>query len=127
MQTEITELKFQQNCFLYYWNFFPNKRGKLFCIHNTPENNIKGTLLKGAGLVKGIPDLIYLFNNGKYCFIELKHGTKQSNFQRWFETIVNHLNGMYVVIETLDQFKELIVYLESIDIPLPILPAYPKG
>lgn len=103
-----TELRLQQTCFIWAWNSYPNQRGRLFHIHNTPENFIKGTMLIGAGMVKGIPDMLFLLDNGSYIFIEMKTDSKQSIYQTWFESLVSSMQGKYVVINSLEKFKELL-------------------
>lgn len=123
-----TELKLQQTCFLWHWNTRIQQRGRLFMIHNNPENSIKGAQLKGAGLRKGIADFIYLLPYGKYLFIEMKQDAKQSIFQKWFEKCINQLSGNYIVLFSFEEFKEKITAIESLEIASGLnvcLPLYP--
>lgn len=118
---QITELRLQQQCFVYYWNNFQQYRGILFMLHNTPQNAIKAGQLIGAGMVKGTPDMLLLKPNGKYIFLEFKNGTKQSIFQKWFQKIVEVMQGNYVIITSLDQFKKIL----HENLPTVILPPMP--
>lgn len=121
---QISELKLQQEMFTWHWNNKPGQRGRLFMIHNTPQNAIQGALLKGAGMIRGIPDFMYLLHNGRYLFIEIKNEAYQSLYQKWFEACVNLLNGYYVVCYSLEMFQEIIKNNEGEEISLP---AYPNA
>jgi hypothetical protein len=109
-ESEITELRLQQTFFLWSWNTYPEKRGLLFMLHNTPQNDIKGSQLIGAGMVRGVADLLLLKDNGRYLFIEVKlPGETQSMFQKWFEKLINFIRGNYIVCDSIEYFKEIYI------------------
>lgn len=61
---------------------------------------------KNTGFKAGVSDLIIVSNKGVW-FVELKlEGNYQQQNQKDFEDIVKVLNQNYVVIKSLDQFKE---------------------
>lgn len=61
---------------------------------------------KNTGFRPGVSDLIIIANTGVW-FIELKcEGNYQQQNQKDFEKIVTDLNQNYVVIKSLEQFKD---------------------
>ena len=79
----------------------------LFHCNNKAKNKIEGNRMKAMGVKTGVPDLILVVNE-KVIFIELKTQIgKQGKEQKIFETQVKSLNQIYVIVRTLEEFKEI--------------------
>ena len=79
----------------------------LFHCNNKAKNKIEGNKMKGMGVKTGVSDLILVVNK-KVIFVELKTDLgKQGKEQKIFEYQVKKLNQTYVIIRTLDEFKQL--------------------
>ena len=79
----------------------------LFHCNNKAKNKIEGNKMKGMGVKTGVSDLILVVNK-KVIFVELKTDLgKQGKEQKIFEDQVKKLNQTYVIIRTLDEFKQL--------------------
>ena len=104
----MTEAKFQQECFMWHWNTYPNERGRLYMNYNNPKNKAHGAVLKGMGLIAGVADLSYLCD-GKMVYIELKTDKGvQSDKQKDFERLVIELGHEYHICRDLEHFKRII-------------------
>jgi hypothetical protein len=104
-----TELRLQQECFVWHWNTYPKQRGLFFRIKNEGTNRISGARDKASGVVAGVADSCLLLPNGLgVLFIEFKlEKGKQSESQRiWQHTLEQH-SYPYHIIRTLTEFKEL--------------------
>lgn len=67
-----SESKFQQDCFVWFWNTFPELRRTLFHVPNGGyRGRVAGNKMKSIGVVAGIPDFIFVFA-GRVYFFELK-------------------------------------------------------
>jgi len=79
----------------------------LFHCNNKAKNPIEGNRMKAMGVKTGVSDLIMVVNE-KVIFVELKTDKgKQGPEQFKFENQVKELNQIYVVIRSLDEFKQL--------------------
>ena len=103
------ELKLQQDCYKWFHNQHPNHRGKIWRVENERKRNkYEQMIAKSTGLVSGVADLNMLYS-GKFYAIELKVGNNnQSKSQIVWQNIVESEGGHYVVIRSLDEFKNFI-------------------
>jgi len=104
----MSELKLQQQCFMWHWNTRPQERGLLFMNYNNPKNAIHGAILKGLGLVAGVADMTYLSPSG-VVLIEMKYEKgRQSPVQVEWQSKVEAAGYRYEIIRSFEEFKELI-------------------
>jgi hypothetical protein len=104
----IPESKIQSTCFLHHWNTFPDQRGQLFMVYNTPKNAAHGSILKAMGMVAGCSDLI-LLRRRHVIFLECKKpGGIQSPEQKRFETLVRSLGFDYELFHSLEEFQGIL-------------------
>lgn len=102
------ENKLQSDCFLWFWNNYPEHRQMLFHVNNKARNAIEGNKFKAMGLVKGVSDMILVLP-GRVIFIELKAGNgRQSTEQTSFQKKVEGRGHQYKIIRSLQEFQELI-------------------
>jgi hypothetical protein len=84
-----------------------NPRGLIFHVPN--QNQYK---LTNIGVLAGVSDLIVILPNRALIFVEVKDNTgKQSDKQRAFECRVDSLGYRYVVVRSLEEFKNIIAKL----------------
>lgn len=103
-----SEAKLQQDCFVYFWNSYPELRGTMWMVHNNAKNAFQGAILKAMGMVKGVSDLQWL-HNGKFYAIELKTETgRQSKEQIQWQKGIELQGGTYVVLRSLDEFTNFV-------------------
>src|SRR5690625_4800823 len=103
------ELKLMQNCYTWWHNSYPSKRGLLWKTENERKRNrYEQSIAKSTGLVAGVSDFIALYR-GKFHAIELKtdKGPLSKAQKRWALTIEIQ-GGTYTVIRSLSEFQELI-------------------
>ena len=68
-----------------------------------------GAYLKKQGMVSGVSDLAFIRLDGTMVFIELKVlKGKQSDNQKWWQSVVERCNSSYYIVRTLEEFQELI-------------------
>lgn len=104
----MTEEKLQSECTTWFWNTYPSWRRMLFHVDNNSYNATIGARKKALGVVQGVSDLILVLN-GNVVFIEMKiPGGLQKPEQKDFETKVVSRNHLYIIIYTVEQFKEFI-------------------
>lgn len=65
-------------------------------------------LLHKTGMLNGVSDLIIQAVNGRILNVEVKAETKQSEDQEKFQKRVEQLNGRYILVYSLDDFKNKI-------------------
>lgn len=76
---------------------------------NNSHDAISGNRAKSVGVVKGVSDLELIGNGGVVWFIELKlPGRSQSEEQKDFERKLSDRGHIYVIVETLDEFKKIV-------------------
>ena len=103
----LSEVKIQSQIFQWHWNNFPDERGLLCYNLNNSANKIDGNRNKALGLIKGRADMVYYYK-GKAVMIELKNARgKQSKDQILWQELLESQGFMYVVIRSLQEFKEL--------------------
>lgn len=118
----VTELRFQQDCYLAFTRKYPREIGRLFMIYNNPKNDIEGAKLIGAGMLSGLPDFGFLLANS-IAFFELKHGSVQMETQKWFESICRYFGIEYYLIDTLEDFLAKVEEIRGGDwVQLPEMP-----
>jgi hypothetical protein len=79
----------------------------LFHVNGKAKNKIEGNRFKTLGVKSGVSDLILVTQND-VLFIELKTDNgKQSDEQKEFERQLKEFNKSYVIIRSLEQFKDL--------------------
>jgi len=73
-ETNWSEDKIQQTLFTWFHHAYPSLRGLLYMNYNNPRNKVSGSILKGMGLVAGVPDMFLAIPNKSYhgFYIELK-------------------------------------------------------
>ena len=129
----MTEAKIQGDCFVWFNNTYCLKhhtdRAMMFVVPNEMASTLAGILkglripdriitratsvvvdgLKSVGLLRGVSDNIIVTKKGVF-FVEFKLGKKgvQSDAQKEFEMRVNNLGYTYVLIRSVDQFKEFV-------------------
>lgn len=105
----MTEARLQAECFQWHWNTYPNHRGLLFMVHNSPRNAIDGNRLKAQGMVAGVSDMILLRLNKPPLCIEFKlPNGKQQPVQKQWQKVAESNGAEYVIVRSLDEFKALL-------------------
>ena len=102
--------KLQKECFLYFWNNYPQYRMLMHANINSHHkwNKIDISVLKGIGLVKGILDLEFYYKGVLYVF-DIKIGKdKLSKEQLYCIKQVEEHGGKGFEIRSFCDFKELI-------------------
>jgi len=111
MAAKQSEAAFQQECRIHFHNTYPDLRGLLFHVRNNSENSRDGKYWKELGVVAGVSDFLFLYNEKVYC-IELKTPTgSQSEAQEEWEKKVKAQKINYFIINSIDKFKILIKHL----------------
>ncbi len=103
-----TERDLQRSCFKFYRESYPSKMMRFIMIKNTSVGYKQGIFNKLDGVVAGVSDSIFL-SDGKVAFLEFK--TKigiQSQAQKDFENECKRLNLDYLIIRSLEAFKEFL-------------------
>ena len=78
----------------------------IFCVPN--ESTRSNSKFIGMGVLSGVSDLVLILEN-RIVFVELKtHKRIQSERQKEFESRVSELGHQYIVIRSLDEFKNFI-------------------
>lgn len=120
-----TEAKIQQEIFIYFYQTYPN-----YLIHSVPNGfgvsipkiiperyhkairiMIAGAvdLLKNMGMKPGVSDLIVHLPGGRCVMVEVKNETnKQDPDQIKIEKKMKAMNGNYILVRSLEDFKKQI-------------------
>jgi hypothetical protein len=108
----MSEDRFQQNCYLWFHNKYPEHRGLLFhCPNGGNRNAREGAKFKAMGVWSGVADLLFIWNGILYC-IELKTPTgTQRKEQREWATIVGNQGLEYYIVREQEVFEELIEHI----------------
>jgi len=106
-----SELRLQQECYLWFHNNYPSLRGLFFKIKNEGHNRITGAIDKATGLVPGVADMCFLRpanEGGGVFFIEFKTeiGRQSSNQKKW-ESKVKEAGYYYIIIRHEQDFRML--------------------
>lgn len=101
-----SESKIQQEIVIWYRNNNLNNNNIIFSVPNEGKSAKEQMFKKATGLLSGVSDLICI-NNGQILFIECKdYKGKQSDKQKEFEEIVTMQGFKYILVRSLDEFKE---------------------
>jgi len=103
------EDKLQFECYRWFHNHHIKHIGLLFSVPNGGYRNPREAMkLKLTGVVKGVSDLIFLWQGNTY-FLELKTPTgRQGTAQKeWQEKVEKH-KFKYYIIRDLKTFKKII-------------------
>lgn len=109
----MTEETLQSKCFQWFWNDprLIDHRQMLFHVQQKAKNAIEGARFKAIGVVKGISDLVLILSGGRVVWIELKLPEgQQSKEQIDFQRKVEKRGHKYVIVRTLKEFQDLILY-----------------
>jgi hypothetical protein len=110
----------QASCVEWLWNEHPETRGYYFAVPNelSTSNRMskqdqlrEGAKRRAMGTLKGVSDTILLLPNAHYHAACIEYKTAvgyQSEAQKEFETRVKIKGYAYVVVRSLDEFKEFI-------------------
>lgn len=105
-----SENRIQQECYMWFWNTYPEYRRLLFAVPNGGARSIiEGKLFKDTGVVAGVSDMLLMVDTETYCF-ELKTtiGT-QSDKQISWQKLVEREGFKYYIIRSLSQFKSKVM------------------
>lgn len=109
--TKLTERKIQSDVFQWFYNTYPHLRGLFYMNYNNPPNARSGSLLIGAGLVKGIPDVFLAVPNlgfhGLYIEFKTKTG-KLSDEQKKIHLKLIEQGFIVYIGRDVEQTKEYI-------------------
>lgn len=108
----MTESKIQQSIFKWYHNNFCLKHHEpqniIFSVPNESSNVKEQMYKKSLGLISGVSDLIVITQK-EVIFVEVKTQTgRQSKKQKEFQSKVEALGFRYVVVRSLDEFKDFV-------------------
>lgn len=105
-----SEDRFQQECFKWFSNTFPQYRKLLFHVPSGGSRDGREAVkFQRMGVISGVSDLICLI--GGCTFIELKRPDgkgRQDPDQKKFQSAVARMNFCYYLINDLEEFKDLI-------------------
>jgi hypothetical protein len=105
----MSEDQLQAHCHTWHHNTYPNERGRLFMVHNTPRNKIDGARLKAMGMVAGVSDMIYLRPHQPPLCLEFKTDTgRQAPAQVEWQRVAESMGCEYRVIRSFDEFQAAI-------------------
>ena len=113
----MTESKLQQDIYNWFNNTYCLKfHEPRLIIHSTPNggyrNKMEAMTMKATGLLAGVADLTIKLPNSIFIDVEVKTQVgKQSNSQIEYEQRIKKLNGNYIVVRSLEEFKEKIIPL----------------
>jgi hypothetical protein len=111
----ISEARLQSDCFLHAHNEYPQIRGLLFMVNNEvpklPYETKKQWMqrvsrLRAMGLIPGVCDLLLIYPLN--CFEFKLPGETQSPEQQSFQAKCKLAGIPYFIVETFEQWQELI-------------------
>ena len=92
-----------------WFSFFYPKRFLMAIPNGGNRNPITGAILKAEGVRAGVADLFLMEAvapfNGLWVEVKIEKG-KQSDKQKEFERIATERNYKYIVVRTMDQFRD---------------------
>lgn len=107
------ENKIQSECYKWFNNTYclkhHNPRGLMFSVPNElgGSNKIQTMQMKAMGLTSGVSDTIVILPTGRLIFVEFKNSKGiQSGNQKEFQKRVEKLGYRYLLVRSLEQFKE---------------------
>jgi len=103
-----TEAYIQNQIFIWFHNTY-----KDYIIHSVPNGGYRDTAeavaMKNTGTVPGISDLIIWLPNQRAMMIEVKDKKgKQSEAQIKIQNKLEKIDGIYLLVRSLEDFKEQI-------------------
>lgn len=102
----------QQECYIWFWNKYPELRGMLFHVPNGGTRDIReAKKMKQIGVTPGVSDLILLFNGTAYCFELKTEKGVQSTIQKEWAKKVSSQGINYYLIRSKDEFEVLVTKL----------------
>jgi len=109
-----TEDRIQQECYMWFWNTYPELRKLLFAVPNGRYRNvIDAVILSKTGLVAGVSDMIFLYKGTAYLFELKTENGIQSDVQKEWEGIVSKQGFNYYIIRDLTEFSRVILGIIS--------------
>lgn len=109
-----TERKFQSVCYQWFYNTYPHLRGLLYHVPNGEKRDpVTANLLKGAGVVAGIPDLVFHYR-GKTYFFELKNEDGKGVISDDQKKIHKQLDAQRFLVWIVSDFESFKYLIESI-------------
>lgn len=107
------EGKIQAECVQWLWNNRPETRGLYIHIPNEGNRNSKidGAKRKALGLTAGAPDTFLFMSCRGYHGLAIEFKTEtgvQSEAQKLFQARLEVMGYKYVIIRSLEEFKEII-------------------
>ena len=104
-----TEHILQKSMVTWFRLQYPKFRNNLFAVPNGGQRNvIVASKLKAEGVTAGVSDLIFVYRK-EVCFIEVKTPKgRMQDTQLAFEKVVFEAGFPYIVVRTLDEFRDLI-------------------
>ena len=111
-----SEEKIQATCFQWHWATFPELRRCLFHIPNGGKRlKSSGTRFKAVGVVAGIPDMCYVFNNQTHWLEFKTESGSLSGVQKQVSTAFLTQGYSVYTIRNFESFKALILSLHKKD------------
>ena len=104
-----SEDRIQQDCYMWFWNTYPELRGLLFAVPNGGKRSSQeAKKFKLTGTVSGVADMLFMYKGVTYC-LELKTEVGyQSKKQLAWQSSVEKQGFQYFVIRSSAQFKYII-------------------
>lgn len=104
-----SEDRIQQECYMWFWNTYPNYRRLLFHVPNGGARSAsEGKLFKLIGVVSGVADLLLMVNGTTYCFeLKNKYGVQSASQKAW-EILVKREGFEYHLIRSLLDFQSIV-------------------
>jgi hypothetical protein len=105
---KVGEHLLQLACVRFFRQYYPDLYCNLWHTNGTAIDKRNGGVLKGMGVIAGVPDLLF-FYKGKLHGIELKtaKGTQSEGQKEWQKMALMH-GGEYHIVRTVEQFVLLI-------------------
>tara|TARA_R110000772_G_scaffold188838_4_gene299947 strand:- start:7371 stop:7703 length:333 start_codon:yes stop_codon:yes gene_type:complete len=105
----MSEDRLQQECYMFFHNNYPKLRGLMFHVPNGGSRNAReGAKFKTMGVIRGVSDFLFIYQSNLYA-IELKTiSGRQSVEQLNWAQLVSNEGVHYLVVRSLDDFKDLI-------------------
>lgn len=109
-KTYKSEDRIQQECYMWFWNTYPEYRGLLFAVPNGGGRSaLEGKILKMTGVYAGVSDMLLMVDTETHCF-ELKTEIgRQSDKQHAWQRKVEREGFKYYLIRTLLDFQDIVI------------------
>lgn len=105
------ESQIQQNCVTWFRLQYPSIARLLFAVPNGGARNaVEAGIMKGEGVTAGVSDLILLYPSTGFhsLCIEVKtlsKSSKQTNYQKEWQALVEAHGSKYIVCRSFDEFR----------------------